>query len=72
MEDKLTEILLKITEIVNANYDHFDENFENNSTKALKYPYEVYIHHLLVAALQFQQTCWMNTVYENLQLCVFN
>lgn len=41
MEDKLTEIILKITEIVNSNYDHFDENFESNSAKALKYPYEV-------------------------------
>ena len=62
MEDKLTEIILKITEIVNANYDHFDENFDSTSTKPLKYPYEVIQSILILVTLPPSQTNRMRDV----------
>lgn len=39
--DELTNSIHRITELANANVDHFDENFDQSQEKPLKYPYKL-------------------------------
>ncbi|CAD8066990.1 unnamed protein product [Paramecium sonneborni] len=40
-QEDFTHILTKIIDIATANYDHFDEQFDQSQQKPLKYPYEL-------------------------------